>query len=164
MTIAAVLIAVLLLVAVSLTTALERLANDVGPTLAFSVKLAGWSIAIVAASGLVSALYRMAPSSADAKWRWVTPGSILSTLGIAVASAGFGWYASRLGNYNATYGSLGAVVVLLLWLWLSAYVLLLGGELNAELEHQTERDSTTGAEMPLGQRAATMADVVAPDG
>ena len=76
-------------------------------------------------------------------------------------SAAFGWYAANFGNYNTTYGSLGAVVILLLWLWLSAYALLIGAELNAELERQTARDSTTGPELPIGQRQARMADLVA---
>jgi membrane protein len=79
------------------------------------------------------------------------------------ATIGFGVYVSRFGNYGATYGSLSAVIVLLTWLWLSAYVFLLGAELNSELEHQTTRDTTTGISAPMGDRGATVADTVATD-
>jgi membrane protein len=68
---------------------------------------------------------------------------------------------SRFGNYNETYGSLGAIVVLMLWLYLTAYVVIMGAELNAEMEHQTARDTTNGPEKPMGQRHAHMADTVA---
>jgi len=77
------------------------------------------------------------------------------------ATIGFGVYVSRFGNYGATYGSLSAVVILLTWLWLSAYVFLLGAELNSELEHQTTRDTTTGEAAPMGLRGAAVADTVA---
>ena len=72
----------------------------------------------------------------------------------------FSWYVANFANYNATYGSLGAVVGFMTWIWLSAIVVLLGGELNAEIEHQTARDSTVGPSMPLGNRGAHMADTV----
>jgi membrane protein len=72
----------------------------------------------------------------------------------------FSWYLSNFANYNATYGSLGAVIGLMTWMWLSAIVVLLGAELNAEIEHQTARDSTVGTEKPLGMRGAVMADTV----
>ena len=79
------------------------------------------------------------------------------------ATVGFGFYAQRFGDYNATYGSLGAVVVLLMWLFVSSYAILLGAELNAESERQTGKDSTTGPEKPLGRRGATMADTLPPN-
>ena len=163
MVVAAVAVAGALLTAISLSAALETFVAGIGPAAALAVKLVGWALAAALASAAVASLYRVAPSRADPRWRWVTPGSILATIGILATSAGFGWYAASLGDYNATYGSLGGVVVLLLWLWLSAYVLLVGAELNAELERQTERDSTTGPERPLGERGAKMADAVAPE-
>ena len=163
MVLVAIAVAAGLLTAISLSAALETFIADIGPFAALGVKVIGWIVAAGLASAAVAGLYRVAPSRADPRWRWVTPGSILSTIGILATTAGFGWYAASLGDYNATYGSLGGVVVLLLWLWLSAYVLMLGGELNAELERQTERDSTTGPERPLGERRAKMADEVAPD-
>ncbi len=82
-------------------------------------------------------LYRYAPSRPHAKWVWLSPGALIATVVWLAATAGFGFYASRFGDYNATYGSLGAVVVLLTWLWLSSYVFLIGAELNGELERQT---------------------------
>ena len=126
------------------------------------LKILSWIVAAGAVSAGIAALYRYAPARDKAKWSWLTPGSILATIGIIVASILFGFYVSNFGNYNATWGSLGAVVVLLTWLNLSAFILLLGAEVNAELEHQTERDTTTGPEQPLGARGAEMADKVAP--
>jgi membrane protein len=124
------------------------------------------SYAVLAALGVTAAacLYRYGPNRSKAKWAWLTPGSLAATLIWLAATIGFGIYVSRFGNYGATYGSLSAVIVLLTWLWLSAYVFLLGAELNSELEHQTERDTTTGAAKPMGARGATVADTVADTG
>lgn len=162
MTVGAVAVAIVLLTAASLSAALEVQAGGIAPAAALAAKFFGWLVAAAITSTAIAVLCRVAPSRADARWRWVTPGSVVATLGIVATSAGFGWYAANFGNYNTTYGSLGAVVVMLLWLWLSAYALLLGAELNAELERQTKRDSTTGPELPMGQRHARMADIVAP--
>jgi membrane protein len=124
-------------------------------------RLVSWILlALIGAAG-AAALYRYGPNRDAAKWRWLTPGSIFASIGWGVLTAGFGIYVANFGNYNATYGSLGAVVVLLTWMYLSALVLLLGAELNAELEHQTARDTTKGAERPMGARGAEMADKVA---
>ena len=123
------------------------------------------SYVVLAALGVSAAacLYRFGPNRQKAKWAWLTPGSVAATAIWLAATVGFGLYVSRFGNYGATYGSLSAVIVLLTWLWLSGYVFLLGAELNAELEHQTQRDTTTGAASPLGTRGATVADTVATD-
>lgn len=109
----------------------------------------------------VGALYRWGPSREQARWRWITPGAILTVVVTALVSVLFSWYAASFGNYNATYGSLGALVGLLTWMWLSITILLIGAELNSEAEHQTARDSTTGVPLPLGDRGAQMADHVA---
>lgn len=109
----------------------------------------------------IGCLYRFAPDRADARWQWLTPGTLLASGGVLVATLGFSLYSAHVGKFSATYGALGAVVALLTWLYFAAYVVLLGAELNAELEHQTARDTTTGAERPLGQRRAVMADTVA---
>ena len=161
-TLAAVGIAVLLLLATSVTGFLEDLAGRIAPAAAIVVKIVSWLVAGAAASAGIAALYRYAPCRAAARWAWLTPGSVFATVGFVAVTAGFGFYAASFGNYNATYGALGAIVVLLMWLYLSAYVLLIGAELNAELEHQTARDTTTGIDKPLGSRAAAMADTVAP--
>ena len=108
----------------------------------------------------LSLIYRFGPSRREAKWRWLSVGSVFAAFTWLAASLLFSWYLSNFANYNATYGSLGAVIGLMTWMWLSAIVVLLGAELNAEIEHQTARDSTVGAEKPLGLRGAVMADTV----
>jgi membrane protein len=105
-------------------------------------------------------LYRYGPSRRRPKWRWITVGSVVAALSWVVVSSLFSWYLSNFANYNATYGALGAVVGLMMWMWLSSLVVLGGAALNSEIEHQTARDTTTGAERPLGGRGAVMADTV----
>jgi membrane protein len=109
----------------------------------------------------LSLLYRFGPSRRRAQWHWVTPGSALATLLWFIASAAFSFYVSHVASYDATYGPLGAVIGVMMWFWVTAYVVLLGAELNAELELQTARDSTLGPPKPLGRRGAFVADHVA---
>lgn len=116
--------------------------------------------ALAAATG-AAALYRYGPSRDTARWAWLTPGSLLFAVASVILTLAFGFYVARFGNYGATYGSLSAVVVVLTWLYLTSYALLFGGELNSELEHQTEQDTTTGPERPQGARGAWAADNVA---
>jgi membrane protein len=108
----------------------------------------------------LAVIYRYGPCRADAKWRWITWGSVAAALLWFIVSMLFSWYASNFGNYNKTYGSLGAVIAFMMWSWLSTTIVLMGGELNAEIEHQTAKDSTTGPPKPLGARGAKMADTV----
>lgn len=115
----------------------------------------------LAACAAVAALYRYGPSREKARWSWITPGSAFAALAWLLLTLGFGLYVANFGNYDKTYGSLGAVVVLLTWIYLSSYVLLFGAELNSELEHQTAKDTTPGPEQPLGARGAWAADHVA---
>jgi len=128
------------------------------------LKLLSYAILAIIAAATAATLYRYGPSRDEAKWRWITPGTLLFALAWVVLTAGFGFYAANLGHYGATYGSLAGVVVLLTWTYLSAYALLFGAELNSELEHQTLRDTTAGPERPLGARGAWSADHVAPPG
>jgi len=114
------------------------------------------SVALVAAL-----LYKMGPCRAHARWRWVVPGALLFAAVWVGLTFGFGFYVSNFGSYGATYGSLATIVIFLTWMYVASYAFLLGAELNAELEHQTVRDSTTGTERPLGTRGAWMADHVA---
>jgi membrane protein len=107
-------------------------------------------------------LYRYGPSRRRAKWRWLSIGSVLAALVWLAGSSLFSWYLGNFANYNATYGALGAVVGLMMWMWLSTIVVLVGAELNSEIEHQTAHDSTVGLEKPLGTRGAVMADTVGP--
>jgi membrane protein len=105
-------------------------------------------------------LYRYGPSRVPARWQWITPGSFLAALIWLIASALFSFYLSRFANYSATYGSLGAVVGVMMWIYLSLFIVLVGAELNAEIERQTARDTTVGPDKPLGSRGAAMADEV----
>ena len=117
------------------------------------------AVAMVVALGL---LYRIGPDRDDPKWRWVSIGSITATVLWLVGSGLFSLYAARFGKYEDTYGALGAVVVVMLWLFLTAYAIVLGAELNAESERQTAQDTTTGRHRPLGDRDAEAADTVGP--
>ena len=108
----------------------------------------------------LAVFYRFAPSRDAPRWRWVSWGAVLATVLWLIGSALFSWYVSNFGSYNETYGSIGAVVVLMMWFWLSALIVLLGAELNAEMEHQTERDTTRGHDQPMGERGAYVADTV----
>jgi membrane protein len=114
---------------------------------------------IVLLAGLAG-LYRYGPDRRTARWQWVSVGSVFAAVTWILSSYLFSWFLANFANYNATYGSLGAAVGLMMWLWISAIVVLLGAELNAEIEHQTARDSTIGSEKPLGARGAVMADTV----
>jgi membrane protein len=105
-------------------------------------------------------LYRYGPSRRRVKWRWISVGSGVAAVSWLAVSSLFSWYLGNFANYNATYGALGAVVGLMMWMWLSALVVLAGAQLNSEIEHQTSRDTTVGPEKPLGLRGAVMADTV----
>ncbi|WP_294256870.1 YihY/virulence factor BrkB family protein [uncultured Sphingomonas sp.] len=124
-------------------------------------KIASHVLLTLAGAAGAAALYRFGPSRAKPRWTWITPGSLLAALLWLGLTLGFGAYVRYIGRFDATYGSLGAIVALLTWLYLSSYVLLFGAELNSELEHQTAHDTTTGAPQPLGQRRAWVADNVA---
>ena len=119
-----------------------------------------WPVLFVVVMFGLSLLYRFGPSRRDAKWRWVSVGSAFAAFAWLAVSIAFSWYLSKFADYNATYGSLGAVIGLMMWLWLSITVVLVGAELNAEVEHQTARDSTVGGAKPLGARGAVMADTI----
>ncbi|MBP0437660.1 YihY/virulence factor BrkB family protein [Tianweitania sediminis] len=108
----------------------------------------------------IAALYRWGPSRQNAKWVWITPGAVLSVVVIIIISILFSWYAANFANYDETYGSLGGLIAMLTWMWISVTVLIGGAELNAEAERQTKVDSTTGQDDRLGQRDATAADTV----
>ncbi|GJD97002.1 YihY/virulence factor BrkB family protein [Methylobacterium iners] len=127
---------------------------------AWLIALLRWPALLVVLLGGLALLYRYGPSRERARWRWVGTGSVVAGLLWLVASILFSWYVASFGDYNETYGSLGAVIGFMTWIWISATIVLLGGEINAEMEHQTARDTTTGPEEPLGHREARMADTV----
>ena len=124
------------------------------------VKLVPWLVLAGVVTVALGALYRYGPSRREPKTRWVSWGAAVAALLWIGASILFSIYVANFGSYNETYGALGAVVILLMWLWISAFIVLLGAELNAEMEHQTERDTTVGREKPLGERGAYVADHV----
>jgi membrane protein len=129
-------------------------------TVELLIRIAVWPAMFFAVALGLACIFRFGPSRQAPRWRWITWGSTGATVLWLVASALFSWYAANFGTFNQTYGSLSAVIGFMTWLWISAIVILLGCELNAEIEHQTARDTTTGAPKPLGARGAKMADTV----
>ncbi len=125
------------------------------------ISIARWPVLAFLVLLLLACLYRYGPSRQRAKWHWVTPGSAFATGGWLLASAGFSFYVANVANYDKIYGSIGAVIVLLFWLYLTFFIVLVGAELNAELELQTAQDTTMGERMPMGSRGAFVADHVA---
>jgi membrane protein len=121
-------------------------------------RIASFVLILLVGIAAAAAFYRFGPDRDEPRWAWITAGSLFAALAWVILTSLFGYYVSNFGNYDATYGSLGAVVVLLTWLYLSAYVLLLGAEINAELERQTVADTTVGEAKPIGQRGAHAAD------
>lgn len=105
-------------------------------------------------------LYRYGPSRRIARWTWITPGSVIASVIWLAFSVLFSWYLSNWADYSATYGSLGAIIGMMMWIYLSLWVVLVGAEINAEIEHQTAQDSTAGPAKAMGVRGATMADEV----
>jgi membrane protein len=124
------------------------------------IKIARWPALLIVVTLALAFLYRYGPSREKPQWRWITWGSAVAAVSWLVISLLFSWYAENFGNYNKTYGSLGAIIAFMFWIWLSIIVVLIGAELNAETEHQTVRDTTTGRPKPMGSRGATMADTV----
>lgn len=160
-TAAAVLMAVIALLAIAALGYLERLfPHAPGFVLAIG-KVISYVVLLLGAAAAAATLYRYGPDRKKAKWEWITPGTVFASVAWLVLTFGFGFYVAHFGNYNKTYGSLATVVILVTWLYLSAYVFLFGAELNSELEHQTAKDTTEGAEKPLGDRGAWSADHVA---
>jgi membrane protein len=125
------------------------------------IALVRWPILAGLIILFLAIVYRYAPDRAEPKWGWVSWGAAAATVLWILASIGFSIYVSRFGSYDKTYGSLGAVIILLLWFYLTSYVILAGAELNAEMERQTAHDTTDAPPRPMGQRRATMADTVA---
>lgn len=157
---AVVLVALLGLVSAVALGFLQDLLGNLGPIVAALLKAVTWLISAAFASLAIAAIYRYGPCRKRAKWRWLSFGSVIATALWLLASVLFGWYVS-FGGYDKVYGSLGAVVALLMWFFVSAYAVLLGAFVDAEAERQTARDSTTGPDRPIGQRGAAMADTSA---
>lgn len=131
-----------------------------GDGLGWIVRIVSYSVLLLVVLAVLAALYRWGPSREAAKWRWISPGVILTVPLFGAGSALFSWYVANFTDQNAAYGSLGATIGLMTWLWITMTLVIIGAEVNSEIEHQTARDSTTGPEEPLGQRGAHMADSV----
>lgn len=117
-----------------------------------------WPILLILFNLSLASLYKYAPHRASAKWRWTTPGAVLATLFWLVGSYFFNLYITEYASYNETYGSMGGVVILLMWFYVTAFTILLGAAINAAAELQTEEDTTTGEEKPKGKRGAYVAN------
>jgi membrane protein len=151
---------VMLALVVALPSVLDSIdISGIGST---ALELARWPLLAGMLLVGLAVIFRYGPQRRRPRWRWITPGAIVAVIVGLVASIGFSIYVSLLGNYNKTYGALGAIIIMLLWLYLMAFAVLFGAAMNAELERQTERDTTAGDEQPMGERGAYVADSVGP--
>ena len=135
-------------------------AVGLGKATEWLIWLGRWPVLLALTLCGLAILYRYGPSRDRARWRWLAPGAVLAAIGWLVASIMFSWYAENFGSYNKTYGSLGAAIGLMTWIWLSVTIILVGAELNSEAEHQTAEDTTEGPPQPMGVRGARVADEV----
>lgn len=151
-------------IAISLVAVLPSLLERMSITQGVETLLnwARWPVLVAGFMAALAVIYRFGPSRRHAKWRWVTPGAILASILWLIGSGVFSLYVTQFGSYDKTYGSLGAVVVFLMWLFISAFVILIGAEMNAEMERQTLEDTTIEPDEPMGQRGAEAADTVGP--
>jgi membrane protein len=156
---------VFVVVAITLVGVFPAVVNSLDPPLVirFAAQVVRWLLLAGAMMLALTVLYKVAPDRATARFRWVSVGAITATVLWVIASVGFSLYVSMFSSYGKTYGSLAGVVILLLWLWITNYVVLFGAEVNAETEQQTGRDTTTGKALPRGRRRAVKADSFAGD-
>ncbi len=143
---------------VAVPTLIERTGLGIGTRRLLNILV--WPVLAAGFLVALAILYRLAPDRRSPRWRWVSVGSTFAVVGWVAVTLGFRAYVTYFGSYNKTYGSLAAVVVILMWLWLSAIIVLLGAELNAETEHQTAEDTTVDGDQPMGRRGAVKADTL----
>ncbi|KQQ80591.1 YihY/virulence factor BrkB family protein [Aureimonas sp. Leaf324] len=124
------------------------------------VAAARWPVVFVVIVGAISMIYRYGPSRNRARWSWVLFGAMLTASVWLAASIGFSWYLRSFANYSVTYGSLGAAIGFMMWVWISSIIFIVGAEVNAEMEHQTAMDTTDAPDKPLGERGARVADTI----
>jgi membrane protein len=122
-----------------LVAALPFLVDQLGPTGEAMILVLRWPVVFGVLLAVLAAIYYWAPDRTDAEWAWITPGAVVAAIGVIFASGGLAWYVTNFGSYDETYGSLAAVVVLMLWIWLSTVMVLVGAEINAELDRRTGR-------------------------
>ena len=153
---------VFVLLTFSLVTVVPRLieALPLGVVGTILAEAARWLLLLAVFTGSLAVVYRVAPDRDAPRFRWVSLGAVIVTVIWALVSIGFAIYVDRFGSYDKTYGAIAGVIVLMLWLYLTCYLVLLGAEINSEAEHQTAHDTTTGEPEPMGERNATMADTL----
>jgi membrane protein len=162
-TVGVIITALLALAATAIVATLEDFLPRASDAIIMLGKAAAYLAMTIAGAAIAATLYRFAPSRAQARWEWISPGSLFTSVSWLALTVAFGFYVGKIVNYAATYGSLAAVAGLLTWMYLSSYAFVIGAELNREVEHQTAKDSTTGRPRPLGTRGAWAADHVARD-
>jgi membrane protein len=159
LTIGAIVFVVVAVVVITVVPALLE-GSPLGPAAEVAISILRWPLLALAFAAGLAVLYRYAPSRDEAEWRWVSPGAVVATVLWLIASGLFSVYVANFGSYNETYGSLGGVVVAMLWLFITSVVVLLGAELDAEMERQTRVDTTEGRSEPMGHRDAHAADTL----
>jgi membrane protein len=164
MTLAMILALILAVALVAVFPAVATFVSGVSglPVMAQWVMYLRWPALFLLGTLGIGLMYRYGPSRRRPRWRWVTPGAALATALWVIGSYGFSAYVTSFADYNETFGTLGGVIVLLYWLWLSAFIILLGASVDAEMEAQTRHDSTVGPPRPMGQRGAVKADTLGP--
>jgi membrane protein len=154
--------ALLLMVGAVVLVPLALNRAGLGPESQFIIGVARWPLLFIFLLAALGVLYRFGPSRRAARWEWLSVGTLSAASLWIVGSSLLSWYLSNFANYDATYGSLGAAIGLMMWMWMSAIIVLCGAELNSEIEHQTALDTTIGLPKPLGARGAVMADTLGP--
>jgi membrane protein len=152
------------LIALGAVVVLPVALNYIGlhATTDFLLRALVWPVLLALIVTGLAVLYRFGPSRREPRWQWISVGSVVAAFAWLLASALLSWYLTNFAGYDATYGSLGAGIGLMMWMWVSSIVILFGAELNSEIEHQTVRNSTIEGDKPLGARGAVMADTVGP--
>jgi membrane protein len=151
---------VFVVLSIGLVAVVPAVANlfGVGGLAESALQVGRWPLLAASIVIALASLYRFGPNRRDAKWQWITPGASVATIAWLGLSAVFSLYVSNFGKVNEIYGSLGSMIVVMLWFFLTCFLILLGAEINAKTEHQTVRDSTVGDDRPMGQRGAFVAD------
>jgi len=159
LTLGAIILGIALILAVGIVPAILAILG-LAPWAEMLIGLARWPTLVLISIFGILLLYRFGPSRERPKWRWLTWGAVIAALVWLAASVAFSFYLQNFADYDATYGSLGAIIGLMMWTWISVIVLIVGAEIDAEIERQTARDTTTGAPEPMGERGAVVADTV----
>ncbi|AHM58779.1 ribonuclease BN [Flammeovirgaceae bacterium 311] len=149
--------------AIAMVVAFPALIDKIGlpSTLETIIQLLRWPILALIVMFSLAAVYKVAPYRKSSEFKWTSWGAIIATLIWLAGSLLFNLYVNNFSSFDETYGSFAAVIILMLWFYLTAFIILLGAEINSEMEHQTSRDTTTGEDKPMGQRGGYHADHVA---